>query len=194
MKRLVILSLLMVVAIGASGCGYNRLQGLDEQINASWSEVQNQYQRRYDLIPNLVNTVKGYATHEEETLMAVTNARSRVGSINVTSEMLSDPKQFEEYQKAQVELGGALSRLLVVAEQYPDLKANQNFLDLQSQLEGTENRIAVARGRYIDAVRTYNTAVRQFPSNLTAKMFGLKTKENFSVDNEAVKEVPKVEF
>jgi len=177
------------------GCGYNQLQGLDEEVKASWSEVQNQFQRRFDLIPNLVNTVKGYAAHERETLEAVTQARAKVGQINVTPDMLTDPKKFNQFQAAQGELSGALSRLLVVAERYPDLKANENFRDLQAQLEGTENRIAVARGRYITAVKEFNKKVRFFPTNLTAKfILHMEPKANLSVENDAVKQVPKVEF
>ena len=185
----------MLFALAFSGCGYNSIQGLDEEVNAAWSEVENQFQRRYDLIPNLVNTVKGYAAHEAETLKAVTDARSRVGQIKVTPETLSDPKAFQEYQAAQSQLGGALSRLLLVAERYPDLKANENFLNLQSQLEGTENRIAVARRRYIETVKQFNKKVRYFPTNITAKyILKMDVKQNFSVENEAVKQAPKVEF
>lgn len=183
---------LLLVAL--PGCGYNALQSLDEETNAAWSEVQNQYQRRFDLIPNLVNVVKGYATHEQETLTAVTEARAKVGQIKVTPEMLSNPQLFSQFQSAQSELGGALSRLMVVAEAYPDLKANENFRDLQAQLEGTENRITVARNRYIEAVKTYNVKVRQFPSVITAKVIGMKTKENFAVTNEAAQTAPKVQF
>jgi LemA protein len=186
---------LVFVAVAFSGCGYNSIQGLDEEVTGAWSEVQNQFQRRYDLIPNLVSTVKGYAAHEADTLKAVTEARSRVGQVNVTPDMLSDPKAFQNYQAAQSKLGGALSRLLVVAERYPDLKASANFLNLQSQLEGTENRIAVARRRYIEAVKQFNKKVRYFPSNLTAKyILKMEVKQNFALENEAVKEVPKVEF
>ncbi len=189
------ISAIALFAILFSGCGYNAIQGLDEEVTAAWSEVENQFQRRFDLIPNLVSTVKGYAAHEADTFKAVTEARSRVGQIKVTPEMLSDPKAFQNYQAAQSQLGGALSRLLLVAERYPDLKASQNFLDLQAQLEGTENRIAVARGRYIKAVTAYNKKVRYFPSNITAKyILKMEVKQNFSVENEAVKQAPKVEF
>lgn len=184
-----------LLLLGLSGCGYNTLQAQDEAANAAWSEVLNQYQRRADLIPNLVNTVKGYARHEEQVFTEVTNARAKVGSINMNAADATDKARLQQYGQAQSELGGALSRLLVVAENYPQLKADQNFRDLQAQLEGTENRIALARKRYIDAVRTYNTTVRQFPQNFTAKLFGLKVRPNFSVENEAVvKQAPKVEF
>jgi LemA protein len=186
---------LATVALSSSGCGYNRLQGLDEEVNAAWSEVQNQFQRRYDLIPNLVETVKGYASHESQTLIAVTEARAKVGQIKVTPDTLSDPAKFQEYEKAQAGLGSALSRLLVVSENYPDLKASANFRDLQAQLEGTENRIAVARGRYINAVKEFNKMVRYFPTNLTAKYFlHMEPKQNFTLTNEAAKEAPKVKF
>ena len=178
-----------------SGCGYNTLQSTDEQINAAWSEVLNQYQRRADLVPNLVNVVKGYASHEKEVLETVTNARSKVGSIQATPELVNDEQAFAKFQAAQGELTSALSRLLVVAENYPQLKADAGFRDLQAQLEGTENRIAVARNRYIKAVQEYNVTVRSFPSNLTAMLFGMKTKPNFTVENEkALATPPKVEF
>ena len=177
-----------------TGCGYNRLQGLDEEVKASWSEVENQYQRRFDLIPNLVNVVKGYAKHEKETLEAVIQARAQASQVKVDASTLSDPKKFEQFQNAQGNLSQSLSRLLVVAEQYPDLKANSNFRDLQSQLEGTENRIAVARRRFIEQVAEYNKAVRFFPTNLTAKyLLHLETRESFKVA-EATKEAPKVQF
>jgi LemA protein len=178
-----------------SGCGYNDLQRGDEQAKAAWSEVLNQYQRRADLVPNLVNTVKGYAAQEEKVLREVTEARASVGRIQITPELASDPAKLQEFQKAQGELSGALSRLLVVSENYPDLKSNQNFRDLQAQLEGTENRIAVARNRYIQGVQAYNVLVRQFPVNLTAKMFGYATKPNFTVENEqAISKPPSVDF
>jgi LemA protein len=178
-----------------SGCGYNTLQATDEQINAAWSEVLNQYQRRADLVPNLVNVVKGYASHEKEVLETVTNARSKVGSIQATPELVNDEQAFARFQAAQGELTSALSRLLVVSENYPQLKADANFRDLQAQLEGTENRIAVARNRYIKAVQEYNTTVRSFPTNLTAMVVGMKTKPNFSVENEkAISTAPKVDF
>jgi LemA protein len=183
------------LTLSLSGCGYNTLQTTDEQINASWSEVVNQYQRRADLVPNLVNVVKGYAAHEREVLTQVTEARARVGQIQATPELVNDEQAFNKFQAAQGELSGALSRLLVVAENYPQLKADGSFRDLQAQLEGTENRIAVARGRYIKAVQEYNVTVRKFPSNLTAMLFGFKTKPNFTVENEkAIAAPPKVEF
>ena len=188
-------ALMLLATLALSGCGYNTMQSQDEQVNAAWSEVLNQYQRRADLVPNLVNTVKGYATHEQDVLEAVTAARSKVGSIQATPELVNDEQAFAKFQAAQGELTSALSRLLVVSENYPQLKADANFRDLQAQLEGTENRIAVARNRYIKAVQEYNTTVRSFPNNLTAKMFDMKTKPNFSVDNEkAISTAPKVDF
>jgi len=178
-----------------SGCGYNTLQQQDESIKAAWSEVLNQYQRRADLIPNLVNTVKGYAAQERDVLLGVTNARARVGSIQATPELINDPKAFQQFQAAQGELSGALSRLLVVAENYPQLKSDANFRDLQAQLEGTENRITVARNRYIKAVQESNTTVRSFPTNLTAMMFGHKEKPQFTVENEReLAKPPTVDF
>src|SRR5579864_3265906 len=178
-----------------SGCGYNRMMQQDESVKASWSEVVNQYQRRADLIPNLVNTVKGYAAQEQQVLLGVTQARAKVGSIQATPELVNNPEAFAKFQAAQGELSGALSRLLVVTENYPQLKSDQNFRDLQAQLEGTENRITVARNRYIQSVQTYNLAIRSFPSNLTAMMFGYKTKANFSVENEAaISKPPSVDF
>ena len=186
---------LLFSALLLSGCGYNTLQATDEQINAAWSEVLNQYQRRADLVPNLVNVVKGYASHEREVLETVTNARARVGSLQATPELVNDEQAFARFQAAQGELTSAISRLLVVAENYPNLKADGAFRDLQAQLEGTENRITVARNRYIQAVQQYNTTVRSFPTNLTAKMFGMKTKPNFSVENEqAISAPPAVQF
>ncbi|AVY93885.1 LemA family protein [Microvirgula aerodenitrificans] len=181
--------------LSLSGCGYNTLQANDEQIKASWAEVVNQYQRRADLVPNLVNTVKGYATHEEKVLTQVTEARARVGSIQASPELVNDPEAFARFQSAQAGLSSALSRLLVVSENYPDLKANTGFRDLQAQLEGTENRIAVARNRYIQSVQDYNLTVRSFPSNLTAMAFGYKVKPNFTVENErAISTAPTVDF
>lgn len=178
-----------------SGCGYNQIQTNDEAVKAQWAEVLNQYQRRADLVPNLVNTVKGYASQEERVLTEVTNARARVGSVSITAEQASDPVKLAEFQKAQGELSGALSRLLVVSENYPDLKSNQNFLELQAQLEGTENRITVARNRYIQSVQEYNVHIRQFPVNMTAKMFSYDVKPNFTVENEAaISKPPVVEF
>jgi len=186
---------LIVLVLSQSGCGYNTMQMQDEQIKAGWSEVVNQYQRRADLIPNLVNTVKGYAAHEKEVLTRVTEARARIGSIQATPALLNDPRAFEQFQRAQGELSGALSRLLAVSENYPQLKADTNFRDLQSQLEGTENRITVARNRYIKAVQDYNVTVRSFPSNLTAMAFGYTVKPNFAVENEkAIAAPPKVDF
>src|SRR5690606_17613375 len=177
---------LLASVVLLSGCGYNKLQQQDEAVNAAWSEVLSQYQRRADLIPNLVETVKGYAEHEESVLTGVTEARARTGSIQLTPEMLEDPEAMRRFQAAQGELTQALRSLFAVAENYPDLKANENFRDLQAQLEGTENRITVARQRYIQAVQAYNTTVRSFPSNLTAMVFGHKVKQNFTVENEAV--------
>jgi len=178
-----------------SGCGYNTLQTTDEAIQSAWSEVLNQYQRRADLVPNLVETVKAFAAQEREVLTAVTEARSRVGSIQATPQLVDNPEAFQRFQAAQGELSSALSRLLVVAENYPQLKSDANFRDLQAQLEGTENRIAVARNRYIKAVQDYNVTVRSFPSNLTAMAFGYKTKPNFTVENErAISTAPKVDF
>ncbi|MBL6748917.1 MAG: LemA family protein [Nevskia sp.] len=184
-----------IAALLLSGCGYNSLQTQDEQIKAAWSEVLNQYQRRADLVPNLVNTVKGYAAQEERVLTEVTNARAKVGTIQATPELINDPQAFAKFQQAQGELSGALSRLLVVSENYPQLKSDAAFRDLQAQLEGTENRITVARNRYIQSVQDYNVTVRRFPSNLTAKAFGYQIKPNFTVENEAeVAKPPKVDF
>lgn len=186
-----------VVLIGAlvSGCGYNSMQMQDEKVKSAWSEVLNQYQRRADLIPNLVNTVKGYAAQEQAVLLGVTEARARVGSIQATPELVNDPAALAKFQAAQGELSGALSRLLVVTENYPQLKSDQNFRDLQAQLEGTENRITVARNRYIQSVQEYNVTVRSFPGNLTASMFGYKPKANFGVENEAaIARPPAVDF
>ena len=178
-----------------SGCGYNELQRKDEQVKAAWAEVLNQYQRRADLVPNLVNTVKGFAQQEQQVLTQVTEARARAGSIQATPELVDNPEAFAKFQAAQRELGGALSRLLAVAESYPQLKSDANFRDLQAQLEGTENRIAVARNRYIRAVQEYNVTVRSFPSNLTAMAFGYREKPNFTVDNEKeISTAPKVDF
>jgi LemA protein len=183
------------VGLLLSGCGYNVMQTQDEQIKSAWSEVLNQYQRRADLIPNLVNTVKGYAAQESSVLLGVTQARAKVGSIQATPELVNDPAAFQKFQAAQGELSSALSRLLVVTENYPQLKSDQNFRDLQAQLEGTENRITVARNRYIQAVQNYNVTVRSFPGNLTAMIFGYKPKPNFTVENEAViSKPPTVDF
>jgi len=178
-----------------TGCGYNTFQSQDEQTKAAWSEVVNQYQRRTDLIPNLVNTVKGYAQQEKDVFIQVTEARAKVGSIQMTPELANNPEALKNFQAAQGELSGALSRLLLVSENYPQLKSDANFRDLQAQLEGTENRITVARNRYIQAVEQYNVTTRSFPNNLTAMMFGYKTKPNFTVDNEkAISTAPKVDF
>jgi LemA protein len=188
-----------IAAVGAalalSGCGYNDFQRLDEQVKASWSEVLNQYQRRNDLIPNIVNTVKGEASFEQETLTRVIEARARATAIQATPELVENPEAFAKFQAAQGELSGALSRLLVVSENYPNLKANQGFQDLRVQLEGTENRITVARNRYIKAVQEYNVLARSFPSNLTAMVFGYSPKPSFTVANEAsITAPPKVDF
>ena len=193
MRRL--LWLAPLVAALLSGCGYNTLNSEDESIKAQWSQVLNEYQRRADLVPNLVNVVKGYTQYEEKVLKEVTEARSHVGAIAATPDLVNDEAAFRKFQAAQGELSGALSRLLAVTEAYPDLKASAQFQDLQAQLEGTENRITVARNRYIESVRQYNTTVRVFPSNLTAKMFGFKSKANFSVENEAaISKPPTVDF
>lgn len=178
-----------------SGCGYNEFQAKDEATKAAWSEVVNQYQRRSDLIPNLVNTVKGYATHEQSTLEAVTKARAAATSFQITPEVLNNPEAFQKFQQVQGELSNALSRLMAVSENYPNLKADTSFRDLQSQLEGTENRITVARQRYIAAVQDYNVTVRSFPTNITAKVFGYQPKPSFTVENEhAISTAPKVDF
>ncbi len=195
MNRVLIVMLTVLSVSGMTGCGYNTLQSTDENINATWSEVVNQYQRRADLIPNLVETVKGYAAQEQEILLGVTEARSKVGSIQATPEMVNDPAALQKFSAAQGELSSALSRLLVVVENYPQLKSDVNFRDLQAQLEGTENRIAVARQRYIKAVQEYNVIVRSFPSNLTAMIFGYDTKPQFTVENEAqISQPPQVDF
>jgi LemA protein len=193
--RKLLTAFILTATLTLSGCGYNTFQSQDEQINASWAEVLNQYQRRADLVPNLVNTVKGYAEHEKEVLEAVTASRAKVSSIQATPELVNDEQAFAKFQAAQGELTSALSRLLVVSENYPQLKADANFRDLQAQLEGTENRITVARNRYISAVKDYNVTVRSFPSNLTAMVFSYKTKPSFTVENEkAISSAPKVEF
>jgi len=191
--RALILALTLIVAI--SGCGYNSIQSGDEAVTAAWSDVVNQYKRRADLLPNLVNTVKGYAAHEEEVLTKVTEARTKATALTVDAATLQDETAFKRFQEAQGAVSGALSRLLAVAENYPQLKADANFRDLQAQIEGSENRITVARTRYIEAVRSYNVTIRSFPSNLTAKLFGYSTKPNFSVENEKeISEAPKVSF
>jgi LemA protein len=187
--------LFAALSLTLAACGYNALQVDDERVKASWAEVLNQYQRRADLVPNLVNTVKGFAAQEKDVLLGVTNARARVGSVQATPELINDPEGFAKFQAAQGEMTSALSRLLVVAENYPQLKSDANFRDLQAQIEGTENRIAVARKRYIEAVEKYNVEVRSFPSNMTARMFGFNVRPSFTVENE--KELatpPKVDF
>jgi LemA protein len=185
----------VIVVTQLAGCGYNTFQSQDEQVKAAWSEVLNQYQRRADLIPNLVQTVRGFAQQEQTVLLGVTEARSKVGSIQATPELINDPQAFQRFQEAQGQLTTALSRLMVVVERYPELKSDANFRDLQAQLEGTENRITVARNRYIAAVQAYNVTVRSFPSNLTAMLFRYQPKPNFSVENEAeLAKPPKVDF
>ena len=182
--RKYLIGLLAIAAVLLSGCGYNQIQSQDEQVTSSWSEVLNQYQRRADLIPNLVSTVKGEAKFEQDTLTKVVEARSKATSIQATPDLVNNPEAFQKFQQAQGQLTSALSRLLVVSENYPSLRANQGFRDLQAQLEGTENRITVARNRYIKSVQEYNVTIRSFPSNLTAMVFGYKAKANFAVENE----------
>lgn len=195
MQKLTLKLMAILLLLNLSGCGYNTFQALDEESKASWSEVLNQYQRRADLVPNLVNVVKGYAAHEKEVLTQVADARSKVGSIQVTAEVLNDPEAFAKFQAAQGQLTSALSRLLAVAENYPNLKADQGFRDLQAQLEGTENRVTVARNRYIATIKDYNIAVRSFPNNLTAMALGYKPKPTFAVENEkAISVAPTVSF
>jgi len=192
-RRLAPLFLLATLLL--SGCGYNAMQGGDEAVKAAWAEVLNQYQRRADLIPNLVRTVEGFAQQERDVLIQVTEARARVGAVQASPETLGDPAAFQNFQAAQGELSSALSRLLVVVERYPELKSDQNFRDLQAQLEGTENRITVARNRFIEATREYNTLVRTFPNNLTAMVFGYQPKPTFTVENEAeLSKPPEVKF
>lgn len=188
-----LIALMLASTLTLSGCGYNTLQVKDEAVTAAWSEVQNQYQRRADLVPNLVNVVKGYASHEEQVLTEVTQARANVAGLKVDREVLEDPELFQRYQEAQAQMASALSRLLAVTENYPDLKANQQFRDLQVQLEGTENRIAVARNRYITTVQDFNSYARQFPQVMTAKVIGMDTKPNFSAEQSAQK-APTVSF
>jgi len=193
--RYLMTCLIATLCLGLSGCGYNTIQTQDEGIKAAWSEVVNQYQRRADLIPNLVNTVKGYAAQEQAVFIGVAEARSRATSIQLTPEMLNDPEALKKFQAAQGELTNALKSLIAVSENYPDLKSDQNFRDLQAQLEGTENRIAVARNRYIETVQIYNGTIRRFPVNLTAMMFGYHVKPNFTVENEAeISKPPAVDF
>lgn len=195
MKKWLSWMTLGLLSILLSGCGYNQFQARDEGVKAAWGEVVNQYQRRADLVPNLVNTVKGYASHERETLEAVTKARAAATSVQVTPEVLNDPQAFQRFQQAQGQLTQALSRLLAVSENYPQLKADGLFRDLQSQLEGTENRITVARQRYIKSVEEYNVLARSFPTNLTAMMFGYPVRPSFTVDNEkAISNAPAVNF
>jgi LemA protein len=193
--RYLLLLISLIVSLTLSGCGYNAMQAQDEQIKASWAEVLNQYQRRADLVPNLVNVVKGYAAHEKDVLTQVTEARAQVGALKATPELINDAAAFARFQQAQSQMSSALSRLLAVSENYPNLKADGSFRDLQAQLEGTENRVTVARNRYIKAVQEYNTTVRSFPSNLTAMVFGYQTKPSFEVENEkAISVAPKVDF
>ncbi len=193
--RKLLTSFITALAVGLSGCGYNTFQSGDEQIKASWAEVVNQYQRRADLVPNLVSTVKAEAKFEQDTLTKVIEARSKATSIQATPELINDPQAFQRFQEAQGQLTGALSRLMVVSENYPNLRANQGFRDLAAQLEGTENRITVARNRYIKSVQDYNVTIRSFPSNLTAMVFGYKEKPNFTVENEKeIARPPSVNF
>ncbi|HEX9706847.1 MAG TPA: LemA family protein [Steroidobacteraceae bacterium] len=193
--RYLLAGLLTTLCLALSGCGYNRIQTQDEAVNAAWSEVVNQYQRRADLIPNLVNTVKGYAAQEQTVLVGVTEARARATSIQVTPEVLDDPEALRKFQAAQGELTNALKSLIAISENYPDLKSDQNFRDLQAQLEGTENRITVARNRYIESVQVFNGTIRRFPVNLTAMLFDYDVKANFTVENEAeISKPPAVDF
>jgi LemA protein len=195
MRKLFLSVIVLVASASVAGCGYNKLQNQDEAVKAAWSEVVNQYQRRADLIPNLVATVKGFAAQEERVLVGVTEARAKATSIQLTPELLNNPEAFAKFQESQNQLTAALKTLLTTVEAYPELKSNENFRDLQAQLEGTENRIAVARNRYIDAVKGYNVTVRQFPTNLTAKWFDFEVKPNFTVQNEAaVSTAPTVGF
>ena len=194
MKKL-LAGLILLATLALTGCGYNQIQSQDEQITSAWAEVLNQYQRRADLIPNLVSTVKGEAKFEQDTLTQVVEARAKATSIQATPELINNPESFQKFQQAQGQLTSALSRLLVVSENYPTLRANQGFRDLQAQLEGTENRITVARNRYIQSVQAYNVTIRSFPSNLTAMLFGYKPKANFTVENEkALSSPPSVSF
>lgn len=195
LKPLMLSTVLGMSAVSLSGCGYNNLQAQDEQVKAAWSEVVNQYQRRDDLVPNLVKVVKQYADQEQEVFTQVAEARSKAGSIQLTPETLNDPQAMENYQAAQAEMTGALSRLMAASERYPELKSDKLFQDLQAQLEGTENRITVARNRYIQEVQSYNTTVRQFPTNITAKVFGMDAKPNSTVENEKeISTAPEVNF
>lgn len=195
MKRTTVNALLLLGLLTLNSCGYNTFQAQDEEVKAQWAEVLNQYQRRADLVPNLVKTVQGYAAHESKVLTDVADARSRVGSIQATPELLNNPQAFTQFQAAQAQMSGALSRLMAVSENYPQLKADEGFRDLQAQLEGTENRVTVARNRFIDAVKAYNISVRSFPSNLTAKWFGYDPKPSFTVENEKeISKAPSVDF
>jgi LemA protein len=195
MRAIVRAAVIAVCLTGLSGCGYNSIQTRDEETKAAWSEVLNQYKRRADLVPNLVKTVQGYAKQEQDVFVKVTEARAKATSVNINADQLNDPAALQKFQAAQAELSSSLGRLLVVAENYPQLKSDQNFRDLQAQLEGTENRISVSRNRYIETIKDYNGYIRQFPQNLTAKMFGHKEKAQFQVENEAaISEAPKVDF
>jgi LemA protein len=195
MQKIYLKLFTVLLLLNLSGCGYNNFQSLDEESKASWSEVLNQYQRRADLVPNLVNVVKGYAEHEKDVLTQVADARSKVGSMQVNADVLNDPELFAKFQAAQAQMSSALSRLMAISENYPNLKADQGFRDLQAQLEGTENRITVARNRYIETIKIYNIAIRSFPQNLTAMMFGYKAKPSFTVENEkAISVAPTVDF
>ena len=195
MRQLLLKLMPIMLALNLTACGYNQFQTQDEEAKAAWAEVLNQYQRRADLVPNLVSVVKGYASHEKEVFTQVAEARSKVGSMQVTADVLNDPAAFAKFQAAQGQLTSALSRLMAVSENYPNLKADQGFRDLQAQLEGTENRVTVARNRYISTIKDYNVSVRSFPNNLTAMMFGYKTKPSFTVDNEkTISTAPKVDF
>ena len=195
MRQLLLKLMPIMLALNLTACGYNQFQTQDEEAKAAWAEVLNQYQRRADLVPNLVSVVKGYASHEKEVFTQVAEARSKVGSMQVTADVLNDPAAFAKFQAAQGQLTSALSRLMAVSENYPNLKADQGFRDLQAQLEGTENRVTVARNRYISTIKDYNVSVRSFPNNLTAMMFGYKTKPSFTVDTEkTITTAPKVDF
>ena len=195
MRNILAGAIAILATLLLGGCGYNDIQRAEEGVNAGWSEVVNQYQRRSDLIPNLVETVKGFAQQEKDVLTQVTEARAKVGQVNINPQTINDPASLQKFQEAQSGLSSALSRLMVVVEKYPELKSDKNFLELQAQLEGTENRITVARNRYIKSVQDYNVLVREFPVNLTAMVFGYKPKANFTVENErAIQTAPKVDF
>ncbi|PKA16569.1 LemA family protein [Leptospira haakeii] len=194
-RKIAIFKLVLFFSLFANSCGYNEIQIQDEQVKAAWAEVLNQYQRRNDLIPNFVNTVKGYAAQEKEVLIEVTRARASVGSVQATPEILNNPELFAQFNKVQGQMSSALSRLMIIVEKYPELKSNENFRDLQAQLEGTENRIAIARNRYIKSVQEFNITVRTFPNVITAKALGYGPKPSFTVENEAeISKPPKVEF